>query len=344
VTRLRVGVVGCGFICQVAHLPSLASNSKVELVALADKRTALANMVSRRYSVASVYSHHKDMLSSESLDAIFVITRRVHTFEVVKDFLASGHAVFSEKPMAQTRDNAEELVSLADERVTTYSVGYMRRFDSGVRRLRTFLESDHQLGPLLNFFMELIGGDDYCGIGPFVTSTEPKPLIGSYPRAPVNLPDHLKIEYERFLNVCGHNINLLRFILGDDCLVSDVSHSVNGFSTARLSFAGVDGNFSWRFDPRLSVWYEQLVMNFERGRVTLKLPPAFLRNQCGTLLIENFDSRKSVLHDSDNSWSFKNEVDDFVENCINESSSSINSGRECLGDYKIIDSIWHCLT
>ena len=47
--RLRVGVIGCGYIAEEAHLPNFLSCPKAELVAVADTRKERLVAVSEKF-------------------------------------------------------------------------------------------------------------------------------------------------------------------------------------------------------------------------------------------------------------------------------------------------------
>ena len=48
---VRIALIGCGRIAQVAHLPALEKASGVRLVAVTDPSRSVADAVGRRYGV-----------------------------------------------------------------------------------------------------------------------------------------------------------------------------------------------------------------------------------------------------------------------------------------------------
>src|SRR5579859_6877603 len=50
--KLKVGVIGCGHIATMAHLPNIRQLSGVRLVAVADARAEAARRVGEEYGVA----------------------------------------------------------------------------------------------------------------------------------------------------------------------------------------------------------------------------------------------------------------------------------------------------
>ena len=67
---LRLGVIGCGRIAQVAHLPAIAKEASVQLVAVSDPSLVLATAVGARYGVPG-YTDTADLLR-EDLDAVLI--------------------------------------------------------------------------------------------------------------------------------------------------------------------------------------------------------------------------------------------------------------------------------
>ena len=68
--RARVGVVGCGLIAQVMHLPYLAELSdRFEIAALCDTRTDLARSCAERYGQPPTHARWEELLT-EPLRAV----------------------------------------------------------------------------------------------------------------------------------------------------------------------------------------------------------------------------------------------------------------------------------
>src|SRR5260370_34082976 len=71
-SRLRVGVVGCGLIAQVMHLPYLQElDDRFEIAALCDISPATLDAVARRFGVTRCYARWQDLMADD-LDAVLV--------------------------------------------------------------------------------------------------------------------------------------------------------------------------------------------------------------------------------------------------------------------------------
>lgn len=132
---LRIGVIGCGRIAQVAHLPAIAKSSSVTLVGVSDPSPLLSGGVARRYDVDS-YTDTDALLGRRDLDAVLVaVPDRFHR-ELAAAALAHGLPVLVEKPAAATASEAKDLLDAASRAGRIVQVGAMRRHDPGLRFAR----------------------------------------------------------------------------------------------------------------------------------------------------------------------------------------------------------------
>ena len=105
---IRIGVVGAG--CMAAyHIPGFKAGG-AEVVAIADVNEAAAKNAAAKYGVGKVYTDVADMLASEDLDAVSVITPNKFHKPLVLQALKAGKHVFCEKPPAL---NAAEITQMA---------------------------------------------------------------------------------------------------------------------------------------------------------------------------------------------------------------------------------------
>ena len=83
------------------------------------------------------------MLSEQQPDIVSVCTPDGTHYDVLRTVLAapSVRGVLAEKPLALTREQAEEVVRLAQMRGVRLAVNYVRRYAESHRRLKAFLAS-----------------------------------------------------------------------------------------------------------------------------------------------------------------------------------------------------------
>src|SRR5579872_5616817 len=96
--RLRVGVIGCGLIAQVMHLPHLREmQDRFEIAALCDLSPGTLKAVGDFYGVPSRHVRWQDLMA-EDLDAVMVFTAGSHAAPAIAAARAGRH-VLVEKPM-----------------------------------------------------------------------------------------------------------------------------------------------------------------------------------------------------------------------------------------------------
>lgn len=122
---LKVGVFGVGHLGKF-HLNNWKEIAGVEIVGFYDPHDDTANEVSDKYQLPR-------FLDAESLmdacDAIDVVAPTNFHFEWCEKAIKKGKHVFVEKPLANTMEEARQLVKLAKESGIKCQVGHVERFN-----------------------------------------------------------------------------------------------------------------------------------------------------------------------------------------------------------------------
>lgn len=342
--RLKIGFVGAGFIGQLAHLDNFVQISDCQLVAIAERRTDLREQVAVKYGIAQTFACHEELLAKSDVDAIVVVTARPHTAAVVADCLKAGKHVLSEKPIAPDSDTASQLVRLAEQHNVYYCVGYMKRFDAGVvlaRQKLAQLLQEQSLGKLLHVRASCYMGDSYCNANGYIQSEQPRlNMPDEADIAPEWLLEADKSQFARYVNVYSHVTNLLQLFFQKQPKV-DFFNSLDPHAhTCILNYGQFLASLeTGEVDKR--DWQECIQFIFQKGIMTLELPPALLKNVPAKVLIESKvgqEMRKSELQ-ADWSWAFYNQAKQFVNDilCCNE---SLIDARYAVQDLQLIEQIW----
>ena len=342
--KLKLGWVGSGFVGQVAHLANYVQLPEVEIVGLAELRQKLGRDVCQKFNIKAQYSDHISLIEHCELDAVVAIVRREHTASIAMDILERGLPVLTEKPMAPTLEQGQKLVAIAAKNSLTYVTGFMRRHDQGVQLAKRTIDDvlvSGELGRVLFFRCYCFGGGDYCNIDGDIKTDEPAPRHRLAPIAPGWLPKELEKEYENFLNVFIHDINLIRYLIGCTPSVEYVDYRGSSGSVV-LDCIKCPGVFEFAHLDTNKYWEEGIEIIFEKGRIRLELPPAFLRNQSAMVGIFLEKSDGTMEHKNLQggwSWSFQRQASQFVDSVL---SGNINlaSGQDCLDDLCVIENIW----
>ena len=123
--KLRVGIVGLGGIAQKVYLPILSQAKHWELVGAYTPNQQKNCLLCQQYRIVSFYS--LDELAA-NCDVAFVHSSTATHHEIAEHLLRKGLHVYIDKPLAETQEQAESLVELAEKQQRTLMVGFNRRF------------------------------------------------------------------------------------------------------------------------------------------------------------------------------------------------------------------------
>ena len=122
---IRLGLIGCGRIVQKSHCPSyLDIPDFVKVVALADLVPENLQGVGSVLDVppAQMYSDYRDMLEKAEIDAVTIATPHYLHAEHAIEAAKAGVAIISEKPMATSLEEADEILSTVQRNNVLYTV------------------------------------------------------------------------------------------------------------------------------------------------------------------------------------------------------------------------------
>ena len=169
--KLRVGVIGCGWIAG-SHVKALLKQPDVEIVAACDLIPGKAAAFLAKYAIEGArteYASHKEMLDDESLalDAVTICTyNRQHAAPAIYA-LEKGVHVLLEKPFTVTLDEAIEVMRAEKKCGKLLSVGFQPRLDENMKMIKRIVES----GALGRIYYIQTGGGRRRGIPtPFGTT------------------------------------------------------------------------------------------------------------------------------------------------------------------------------
>lgn len=125
---VRLGLVGSGWI-GAFHAQSIALRVPgAELVAVADPVPGAAERVADPLGVPRTYLDATDLFADPDVDGVVVSSPAFTHTDLVVAAAEAGKAVFVEKPMALTLEDADRAISAADAAGVPLQVGFNRRF------------------------------------------------------------------------------------------------------------------------------------------------------------------------------------------------------------------------
>ena len=145
--RVRVGIVGCGFISN-AHFLAYRNNPQAEVVAVADVNADSAKKFAATYGIKKWYASVKDLLAEDDVDAISVCTPHFAHAEVVVAAAEMGKHVLVEKPFATTTADADKMIEAAKRSKVKLMVAFVNRFIPAFKEAKQLIE-DGAIGKIV---------------------------------------------------------------------------------------------------------------------------------------------------------------------------------------------------
>jgi len=141
--KLKVGIIGCGFIANGKHLPSLAFQKDVEVVAFCDIIIERAQASAKEFGPpgALVCLDYRDVIARKDIDVIQVCTPNSSHSEITVAALKAGKHVMCEKPMAKTAAEAKAMLDAAHETGKLLTIGYQNRFRQDSQLMKSLCEN-----------------------------------------------------------------------------------------------------------------------------------------------------------------------------------------------------------
>jgi len=130
---LKIGVFGVGHLGKF-HLNNWKEIAGTELVGFYDPSDETSNEVSEKYQLHRFTD--ADLLI-DGCDAIDIVAPTNFHFELCEKAIRKGRHVFVEKPLANTMDEARQLVKLAQESDIKLQVGHVERFNPAFLALKS---------------------------------------------------------------------------------------------------------------------------------------------------------------------------------------------------------------
>lgn len=127
---IRLGVIGSGWI-GAFHAQSIALRVPgAELVAVADPVPGAAERVAGPLGVAQTFLDAADLFADPDIDGVIISSPAFTHTGLVVAAAEAGKAIFVEKPMALTLDDADRAISAAAAAGVPLQVGFNRRFST----------------------------------------------------------------------------------------------------------------------------------------------------------------------------------------------------------------------
>lgn len=338
--KARIGFVGAGFMGQKAHLDTFCTIPECEIVALAEGRTETAELVARKYGIPKVYPDHRAMLEAEDLDAVVAIMHYGLHHCVVPDILEAGKHLLTEKPMCIQAETGTRLAELAERKGVVYFVGYMKRSAPATQLAIENIRAWQALGPLGemrylravmppgNWTYDIEPPLDAGDAPPAYEGVEPEPL-------PKWMDETTARAYNGFVNYYIHQVNMIRYLLGEDYHVTwvDPTSAVLG----GMSDSGVPLILEMQGYGLRNGWEESYRVIFEEGKIELDIPSPLARQRGGEVrMFRGKDMQREDRLIVPPHWPFLEQARHFVR-CVRGEDTPRVSPRDAVKDLEVAE-------
>lgn len=138
--KVRVAIIGAGWIAQVAHIPVWKKLENVELVAVCDTVKTRAKAVAEKYKIPQFFMKDEELLKRDDIDAVDIcVPTNLHE-RLSIDALSAGKHVLVEKPMSRTVEEGEKMVRAARQHKRQLMVAMNVRFRYDAANLKSFVD------------------------------------------------------------------------------------------------------------------------------------------------------------------------------------------------------------
>lgn len=352
---LNVGIIGCGQIAQIMHLPYLNDSNKYNIYSLCDiSKVSLVN-VAKKYSVSEerTYTSVHDMVGDKALDVVLVCCR--DHYEPALAAAKAGKHVFIEKPLAFNLQQADDIIAAGKASNVKIIVGYMKRYDSGYTYFLSKLQK-------IKNEVSLARIHDYAGSFDFTTSIYdlyPSSDLTDEQKAKAQQKEddallsqigserkHLIRAYSRLLGLTSHDTILMRHAFGNDNTVDYATVDGANYVTAILDYGKFKCLFESAFVTNRRTWDEVFQVYSPDCNLTLEFPWPYQKNAPSIVHINENEPDTMINMDkqviSSYEESYRYEWQHFYD-CIINDETPVTSAEDARNDIDLMSRIIHAV-
>ena len=223
---IRVGIIGCGKIAQVRHIPEYAANPHTEVYGFYDINLARAEELAEKYN-GKAYASYEELLADPAIEAVSVCAANHVHAEITVAALKAGKHVLCEKPMAVTLEECEAMVAAARESGKYLMIGQNQRLAKAHAKAKELIEQG-AIGKVLTF--RTIFGHG----GPETWSIDPGSNVWFF--------DKTKAAMGAMADLGIHKTDMIQYVLGSKIVKTQAVLSTLDKKDATGSLIGVDDN------------------------------------------------------------------------------------------------------
>lgn len=322
-----LAVVGCGYIAIAEHIPSILTSRNGRLRAVVEPRADMRALVASRFAIPVFESISAMRAASVPLQAVVICAGPLVHADLIETALSAGLHVLVEKPLCHSVTEGRRIAQAARNAARQVMVGYMRRYDDDVLTARRLL-LDGSIGTV-----RAIHTVFKLAMGPHFARPFDSPSRGPAPPDPPVPPDLLPDD--QIINQSLHQINLIRFLVGDVVGISGVQKAP---SAVHLLFALAGGAIAFHGHVNGMGHGEEATIYGDHGRISLKLWSPHIPFQFPELKLFDKRSREDRLIHVSRLNPYQNEVEEFCR-VVAGSGENRSPPDDAVRDLEIIAAV-----
>jgi len=284
-TTLRVGLIGVGRLGRMYGEYLAHRVPGVALAAVADRKEGLAESFAGEFRVPRWYPNHQDLLDDRQIDAVAIVTSTSMHKQVVMDAAKSGKAIFCEKPISLTLEDAHEMMEVVGAKGVFFQMAFQRRFDAGYLAAKRKVEAGAIGDPVM---FTSISRDPYP---PPIEFCDPKVSGGLIADMGVHDFDAARMymgEVRRVHAIGGTLAYPEMKTVGDiDNAIVDLV-----FQNGTLCVVQLSRNAAWGYDIRGEIWGTKgsIQIGYYRQTPILMMTPEGITHDAVPYFMERFEN------------------------------------------------------
>lgn len=223
---IKIGILGCGKIAQVRHIPEYAENKDAQILGFYDINLARAKALAETYG-GTAYETAEELLANPEIDAVSICTANFAHAELTIAALNAGKHVLCEKPMATTITDCEAMVEAAKKNGKYLMIGHNQRLAKAHATARKLIV-DGLIGDIVTFRTTFGHG------GPETWSVDPGKNVWFF--------DKSKAAMGAMADLGIHKTDLIQFLTGQRVVRTTARVTTLDKRDANGDLIGVDDN------------------------------------------------------------------------------------------------------
>lgn len=154
---IRIGIIGTSLFVERAYLPNLKRVANVEVTAICGRNRERLDAVADKYGVAKRFTDYQELVESDEVQAVCIVTPPALHYPMVMDALSKGKHVLCEKPMAMNYGQAIKMLDTAEIHGLRHMIPFTWRFTPAAIRMKELINEGY-LGKIFHVEARYLAG------------------------------------------------------------------------------------------------------------------------------------------------------------------------------------------